>query len=56
MNDDEGISQRIRYLVEHGGLFDDPIASAKRTARIALAIAAVSLVLDAVQLAVTLRH
>ena len=32
MNDEE-IKQRIRYLVEHGGVYDDPLAEVRRTAR-----------------------
>lgn len=56
MHDDDAISQRIRYLVEHGGLYDDPIAEAKRTARAAMWLALVSFGLDVVQLAVTLHH
>lgn len=38
MNDEE-IKQRIRYLVEHGGIYDDPIADIKRTANRALWLA-----------------
>lgn len=29
MNDEE-IKQRIKYLVEHGGVYDDPIADLRR--------------------------
>lgn len=32
MNDEE-LKQRIKYLVEHGGLWDDPLADVRRTAR-----------------------
>ena len=48
---DEQIRQRISYLVEHGGLYDDPIADVRRTARIALGVAAAVLVLSVVELA-----
>lgn len=47
---DEQIRQRIAYLVEHGGLYDDPIADVRRTARLALAVSAVVLVLSVVEL------
>ncbi len=48
---DEQIKQRIAYLVEHGGLYDDPIADVRRTARLALVVSAVVLVLSVVELA-----
>lgn len=32
MNDEE-IKQRIRYLVEHGGVWDDPLAEIRRSVR-----------------------
>jgi lactam utilization protein B len=48
---DEQTKQRIAYLVEHGGLYEDPIADVRRTARIALAISSVVLVLSVVELA-----
>lgn len=41
-NDD--IKQRIAYLVEHGGIWDDPLADIRRTARAAVVISAASLV------------
>lgn len=47
---DEQIKQRIAYLVEHGGLYDDPIADIRRTARLALGMAAAVLVLSVVEL------
>lgn len=44
----EEIKQRIKYLVEHGGLYDDPIEDVRQTAHrnrlIAAAILAVVLV------------
>lgn len=33
MNDEE-IKQRIRYLVEHGGIWDDPLAELRRSVRL----------------------
>ena len=47
MNDEE-IKQRIKYLVEHGGVFDDPLAEVRNTARWALAVSIGTLVLTAV--------
>lgn len=47
---DEHIRQRIAYLVEHGGLYDDPIADVRRTARLALLVSALVLVLTVVEL------
>lgn len=29
----EEVKQRIQYLVEHGGLYDDPLADLRRHAR-----------------------
>lgn len=48
---DEQTKQRIAYLVEHGGLYEDPIADVRRTARIALGVSAAVLVLSVVELA-----
>lgn len=31
---EEEIQQRIRYLVEHGGLYDDPIDDLRRKVRL----------------------
>jgi hypothetical protein len=31
---DEQIKQRIKYLVEHGGIYDDPIDDLRRKVRI----------------------
>ena len=31
---DEQIKQRIAYLVEHGGLFDDPLAEMRRNVQV----------------------
>lgn len=54
MNDEE-IKQRIKYLVEHGGVFDDPLAEAKRWARAAVALACCSLMIDMVFVVLALR-
>jgi hypothetical protein len=40
----EQIQQRIKYLVEHGGIWDDPLADIRRTARAAVVISGVTLV------------
>lgn len=48
----EEIKQRIAYLVEHGGLYDDPIADVRRTARWALRISAVVAFMTLVELTV----
>lgn len=37
----EEINQRIKYLVEHGGLWDDPLGDLRRLARVGVALAAV---------------
>jgi hypothetical protein len=31
---DEEIKQRIKYLIEHGGIYDDPIDAVSRRVRI----------------------
>lgn len=40
----EDIKQRISYLIEHGGIWDDPLADIRRTARVAVVISGLSLV------------
>ena len=40
----EELQQRISYLVEHGGLYDDPLADIRRTARVAVALSGITLV------------
>lgn len=42
--DDNTLQQRIKYLVEHGGLWDDPLADIRRNIRW-LCVAVVGLVL-----------
>lgn len=31
--DDEQLNQRIRYLIEHGGVWDDPLMALRRKMR-----------------------
>lgn len=52
---DEQIKQRIAYLVEHGGICDDPIADVRRTARLALLVSALVLVLGVVELLIAVN-
>jgi hypothetical protein len=47
---DEQLQQRIRYLIEHGGLYDDPIADVRRWTRVASAMASLAMVLHLVDL------
>ena len=54
MNDEE-LKQRIKYLVEHGGLYDDPLDEVRRWARIAAALACCALLINAVLVAITLK-
>lgn len=45
------IEQRIKYLVEHGGLYDDPLDDIRRCLRIQrilLALVAAALILEVV--------
>lgn len=37
------IEQRIRYLVEHGGIWDDPLDDLRRQVRWAIALATVGI-------------
>lgn len=46
----EELQQRISYLVEHGGLYDDPLADIRRTAKVAVALSGVTLVVLALVL------
>lgn len=41
---DEQIKQRIAYLVEHGGIADDPLADIRRDVRVLYWIAGLALV------------
>ena len=55
--DDNALQQRIKYLVEHGGLYDDPLAEIKRMARWAVGLSALAFALVVVQIieAIVLR-
>ena len=47
----EEIKQRIQYLIEHGGLWDDPLADIRRQVRWALGISLAVLVVCLIELA-----
>lgn len=47
---DEEIKQRIRYLVEHGGLWDDPQDDIRRKVNVNRMLTATALVLVAIDL------
>lgn len=49
---DEQLKQRIRYLMEHGGVWDDPLADIRRNVRWAVGIALLALLLEAASLAI----
>lgn len=53
---DEQIRQRIAYLVEHGGLYDDPMTELRKMVRFNRALAATALILLAVDVAFTLMQ
>ena len=53
---DEQIKQRIRYLVEHGGLWEDPMNEIRQLVRVNRVIALVLVVLTAASLGVHLLH
>lgn len=44
MNDEE-LKQRINYLVEHGGIWDDPLADIRRHLRIIYGLIALAVVI-----------
>lgn len=46
---DEQIKQRIKYLVEHGGIYDDPISSLQRQVRVLYVLVCVALVFHVVE-------
>lgn len=48
----EEIRQRIAYLVEHGGLYDDPLEDIRRTARTAKILAGLAVILTALDILV----
>lgn len=47
----EQIEQRIKYLVEHGGLWDDPLDSLRRQIQRAMVLSAAGLVITWVVIA-----
>jgi hypothetical protein len=46
---DQEIKQRIAYLVEHGGIYDDPLADIRRNIRVLYALVGVMIVLELVE-------
>ena len=50
----EEIKQRIQYLIEHGGLYDDPLGELRRMARLGVALGAVAVAICLVEMAVHL--
>ena len=55
MSNDEQLKQRIQYLIQHGGLLDDPLADIRRRTFMAVALGASSLVFDLSILVLLLR-
>lgn len=51
---DEQIKQRIRYLVEHGGIYDDPIASLRKQVRALYVMVGVALIFHVIEAVVLL--
>ena len=51
----EEIKQRIKYLVEHGGLYDDPLADIRRTARWAFVMAGAATLLTVIDILIVLN-
>ena len=47
----EEIKQRIQYLIEHGGLWDDPLDDLRRQIRRAMALSALGLMVTWVLIA-----
>lgn len=44
--DDHSLEQRIKYLIEHGGVWDDPLADIRRHVRWAVGLALMALGLE----------
>ena len=44
--DDNTLHQRIRYLIEHGGIWDDPLADIRRRVRWAVGLAGAAVLLE----------
>jgi hypothetical protein len=47
---DEQLQQRIKYLMEHGGVWDDPLADIRRGVRWAVGLGALALLIALVDL------
>jgi hypothetical protein len=43
---DEQLQQRIKYLMEHGGVWDDPLADIRRNVRWAVGMGALALLIE----------
>lgn len=52
---DEQIKQRIKYLVEHGGVFDDPLSDIRRNIRVLYAMISLALVFHVVEFIAGIR-
>lgn len=48
MNDEE-LKQRLKYLVEHGGIWDDPIADVRKSVRVLYVMLAIALAFHVVE-------
>lgn len=49
-DDDVALTQRIRYLIEHGGLWEDPLADIRLRVRWAVCLAGASCALTVVDI------
>ena len=54
--DDEQLNQRISYLIEHGGIWDDPLQAMRRKLHLLMWMVSTALALNAVTLAAHLLH
>lgn len=52
---DEQLKQRIQYLLQHGGILDDPLADIRQRTRLAVMLSATALVADIAIVALLLR-
>lgn len=48
------IEQRIKYLVEHGGVWDDPLEDLRRMARLGVGLGALALIVCVAEMVVHL--
>jgi hypothetical protein len=51
---DEFLHQRIKYLVEHGGLWDDPVEDIRRTLKWTVRIVSIAALLATISIAIHL--